>query len=208
MITGGGTVDVEAGGTAFGATALSGVLAVLGTESGATVGSGATEFVLSGGLASGAVVSGGDEIVEIGGAATGTTLVGGTQEVLGLASGTMLGTGGFQFVAGGGTAIGTAAGSGGDEYVASAGTLSAATISGGTIELASGAGLGGGAISFAVSGGGLLRLDDLQHFSGTVAGFGRQFHIAGDGVSGTLLTDPTVSTSANDLSEIAASRIG
>jgi hypothetical protein len=56
--------------------------------------------------------------------------------------------------------------------VMSGGTISGASISGGTIELTSGAVDGAAAITFATSGGGILRLDDSVHFGGLVAGFG------------------------------------
>ena len=45
-------------------------------------------------------------------------------------------------------------------------------ISGGTLEIMRSASTGAGAVTFAVSGGGTLQLDDSQHFSGLVAGFG------------------------------------
>jgi hypothetical protein len=57
--------------------------------------------------------------------------------------------------------------------VASGGLASGATISGGTLEIMSGGSTGSGAVTFAVSGGGILQLDDSRHFSGLVAGFGQ-----------------------------------
>jgi len=63
--------------------------------------------------------------------------------------------------------------SGGYDYVASGGTISGAAISGGEVELTSGTIVGGAAITFATSGGGTLRLDDSIHFGGLIAGFGQ-----------------------------------
>jgi hypothetical protein len=94
--------------------------------------------------------------------------------------------------------------------VFSGGVASGAVISGGTLEIMSG-GSTGAAVTFAVSGGGILQLDDSQHFGGLVAGFGQpdlldlrdiafnastQLHWTQSGTSGTL----TVSNSINSAS--------
>jgi autotransporter passenger strand-loop-strand repeat protein len=57
--------------------------------------------------------------------------------------------------------------SGGLEYVSSGGTANATTISGGTLEVASG---GSGSTVFFASGG-ILQLDSLMAFGGTISGF-------------------------------------
>jgi autotransporter passenger strand-loop-strand repeat protein len=90
------------------------------------------------------------------------------------AGGTTTGTqlsGGEEFVAGG-TASGTLIGSGGCEYVASGGVAASSTISGGEIEIVSG-GTTSGAVTFTTSAGGILRLDASQVSSGTISGFGK-----------------------------------
>lgn len=76
--------------------------------------------------------------------------VSGTEYVYGLASGAVVGVGGYQLVSAGGT-------------------VSAVSISGGTLELQGGASNGSAPISF--TGGGELMLDASTSFSGTVAGF-------------------------------------
>jgi len=57
--------------------------------------------------------------------------------------------------------------SGGLEYIVSGGTAAATTISGGTLEVTSGA--IGGNVTFAS--GGILELDSLMAFGGTISGF-------------------------------------
>src|SRR5262249_44388303 len=78
--------------------------------------------------------------------------------------------GGEEDVRSGGTAIGTVVNSGGTEVVSSGGTASGATLSGGTLEVASGGSIGSGPITF-TNAGGILQLDDSQHFHGFIAGF-------------------------------------
>jgi autotransporter passenger strand-loop-strand repeat protein len=73
----------------------------------------------------------------------------------------------------GGVDIGANINSAGFEVVSSGGTASSAIISGGTLEIMSGGSTGSGAVTFAVSGGGILQLDDSVHFGGLVAGFGK-----------------------------------
>jgi autotransporter passenger strand-loop-strand repeat protein len=97
--------------------------------------------------------------------------------VLGSSLGATIGSGGGLTVAG--AASGTTIDSGGYEYVASGGTESGATISGGgVLELASGGSVGNGAVTFADSAGGFLTLDDAKQFVGFVAGFGGSDDIA------------------------------
>jgi autotransporter passenger strand-loop-strand repeat protein len=84
-----------------------------------------------------------------------------------------LGNGALGDVLPGGTAITTLVSSGAIEIVAAGGIASATTISGGKLEVATGGSTGSGAVTFATSGGGILQLDDSQHFGGLVAGFGQ-----------------------------------
>jgi len=70
----------------------------------------------------------------------------------------------------GGIASGTMVNVGGLEYVSSAGIASGTTINGGKLEVASGGSTGSGAVTF-TSAGGILELDDSQHFHGLIAGF-------------------------------------
>jgi autotransporter passenger strand-loop-strand repeat protein len=155
---------VASGGTTFGA----GFSAFRhGNGSGVSPADGGSQQVESGGTAIGMTLSeGGEQYVGAGGTAIGTDFVSyaaegghgtprgtiaGTQYVDGLASGTVVGTGGYQ-------------------VVNSGGTISAAGISGGTIELQSGASDGAAPITF--TGAGELILDASASFAGTVAGFG------------------------------------
>jgi fibronectin-binding autotransporter adhesin len=168
-----------------------------GTE---VVSSGATDFeaaasgdstfvVSAGGTASGTILSGAGELdagsavstsllggswmsVQSGGIAIGTTVSNSILFVSGTASATQLNSG-IAFVQSGGVDIGANINSSGFEVVSSGGTASSAVISGGTLEVASSGSTGTGATTFAVSGGGILQLDDSQHFGGLVAGFGQ-----------------------------------
>jgi autotransporter passenger strand-loop-strand repeat protein len=87
----------------------------------------------------------------------------------GVASGTMVSAGGQAFVFG--SAVGDTINSGGGEYVSSGGVLNGATLNGGFLEIRSGATAGTGVIGF-TSAGGILQLDDSQHFNGAISGFG------------------------------------
>ena len=71
----------------------------------------------------------------------------------------------------GGSASGTVIDSGGFVYVASGGSISGVTISGGTLDLASGASVVSGALTLTFSSGGELVLNDAVQFGGFVAGF-------------------------------------
>ena len=164
----------DAGDTYFSVVSSGGVEQILGsaTAFNTTLELGGADYVESGGVALNTLVSGGADYVEAGGSAGFATVDGGAQFVYGLALSTTVASGGVQYVYAGGIASTTAVFSGGDEYVMSGGTISGASISGGTIELTSGAVDGAAAITFATSGGGILRLDDFVHFGGLVAGFG------------------------------------
>jgi hypothetical protein len=84
-----------------------------------------------------------------------------------------LGNGGLADVFAGGTAVATTLNSGSVAIAGAGGIASATTISGGKLEVATGGSTGSGAVTFATSGGGVLQLDDSQHFGGLVAGFGQ-----------------------------------
>jgi hypothetical protein len=71
----------------------------------------------------------------------------------------------------GGSASGTVIDSGGFVYVASGGSISGVTINGGTLDLASGASVVSGALTLTFSSGGELVLNDAVQFGGFVAGF-------------------------------------
>jgi autotransporter passenger strand-loop-strand repeat protein len=169
-LEGGAFQYVEAGGTAIGTNVASGVEEILGVAIGASVGGGGADYVESGGMASATAVNGGDEFVEIGGTTLGTTVSGGYQFVYGLASATVLNSGGFQDVEAGGTAAGTIVDGGGYEDALAGSVDGGASVSGGTLELRSGA-TESGTIAFAAPTG-LLKLDDSQHFASTISGFG------------------------------------
>ena len=120
--------------------------------------------------------SGGAAYVQSGGVAVGTVLRGGAADVVlagGVASGTTFSSGGTEAVFSGGMTMSALVTSGGLEYVAGGGIASAAVISGGTLEVTSGGSTGSGAVTFAVSGGGILQLDNSVHYGGLVAGFGK-----------------------------------
>jgi autotransporter passenger strand-loop-strand repeat protein len=157
---------------------------------GATASAGSTLIVSAGGTTSGTVLTGAGErdagsavstslvggswmSVESGGVASATTVSNSVLFVSGTASGTQVNVGGTERVVSGGVDVGAQINSAGLEVVSSGGTASSATISGGTLEVASGGSTGSGAVTFAVSGGGTLRLDDSAHFGGLVAGFGQ-----------------------------------
>jgi autotransporter passenger strand-loop-strand repeat protein len=110
--------------------------------------------------------------VASGGVASGTTVSKSILFVSGTASGTQLTTG-TEIVSSGGVDVGAQINSAGFELVSAGGIASSAIISGGTLEVASGGSTGSGAVTFAVSGGGILQLDDSHHFNGLVAGFGK-----------------------------------
>jgi autotransporter passenger strand-loop-strand repeat protein len=154
----------------------SGGLAVVeagASASGSVISTGGQLYVAAGGTASGTTLNSG--IDTVGGTAIGTTVnAGGVDYVIGggLASAATLNNGAIQVIYAGGTALGDHANSGSLEFVTSGGTASGAVISGGTMEIESGGSIGAGAITFATSGGGTLRLDDSVHFGGLIAGFG------------------------------------
>lgn len=155
MVRGGGEQYVDVGGTASGTVVSGGGFTVVfGSGLGLTVQGGGDVYDY--GLASGTAVSnGGLQVVEAGAVDSGTTVE----------------SGGLDYVASAGSAVGSLLTSGGSEFVEAGGTASNPTISGGTLEIASG-GTTAGTVTFALSGGGTLRLDDSIHFGGLVAGFG------------------------------------
>jgi autotransporter passenger strand-loop-strand repeat protein len=151
MLVGPGGTAVSATVTADGVSADATML-VSGTAiSTIVLGAGAVLSVAPGGATIGTIVSGGQESVAAGATASGTILSGGTEVVGGTAIGTTVDSGGFQEVSAGGTASGT-------------------TINGGTVEVQSGGSIGSGPITF-TNAGGILELDDSQHFHGSIAGF-------------------------------------
>jgi autotransporter passenger strand-loop-strand repeat protein len=181
-----GSEYVLAGGTTTGAVISNGLEVLFGVGSGTVLSGSASEFVssgatalgtivnsnsidyvLAGGVASGAHLNGGTQIDY--GTAVSTVITAGTQDVEGGATAnTTTLSGGFEDVLAGGFASGTII-NGGYEYVFSGGTASGTVISAGTFEIASGGSTGTGAVTF--SGGGTLLLDDAVHFGGLVAGF-------------------------------------
>jgi autotransporter passenger strand-loop-strand repeat protein len=137
------------------------------SATGATVSSGGQDYIVSGGLAASAtILSGGIETVF--GTASGTTLSGGVQYDYGVAiGGTAVGAGAEQIVEAGAVASGMTVDSGGLEYLVSGGTVVGTTISGGTLVVTRGD--TGGNVTFAT--GGILELDSLMAFGGTISGF-------------------------------------
>ena len=176
VINSGGFEDVYPGGTASGTIVDNGGVdnIFVGFAVGTVDNSGGKDFIYSGIASSTIVAAGGAEFVEFGGTAIGTLVsgAGATQDVVaGLALSTTLAGGGVQVVEAGETASNTTIGTGGYEFVAAGGTAAGATISGGIAELTAGAATLG-LVAFAAGAGGLLKLDDSQHFFGMVAGFG------------------------------------
>jgi autotransporter passenger strand-loop-strand repeat protein len=143
------------------------------TASATLVNSGGT--LLDAGVASGMIISGGGAYLQAGGVSVSATVRGGGADVVqsgGTTTGTAL-NGGSEMVSAAGVTLSAHVNSGGFEMVASGGTASAAIISGGTLDVMSGASIGSGPVTFAVSGGGTLQLDSSLTFSGLVAGFGQ-----------------------------------
>jgi autotransporter passenger strand-loop-strand repeat protein len=183
-ISSGGKETISSGGTASGATILSGGAATLrGSDVGATVSG--SETVSSGGAASATTVaSGGTLSVLSGGAASGTTIDGGT---LGVSAGGLL-SGSIAFSGSGGELIvpsslippGTIYGfEPGDTFD----LINVTFDSAGTADLVSS---GDTANHLQVAEGGstyTFNLDPAQDFTG------EYFHLAGDGHSGTLVTE-------------------
>ena len=170
-----GKIDVF--GTAIGTTlsgANSGVSQLVvesgGVASSTAISANATEQVNAGGFDNSARISGGTQYDY--GSASGDTIYGGGFQIV-ESGGTAIGTtisGGTEYVSSGGTAISTRINSGGLEVVSAGGIASGTTINGGMLEVASGGSTGSGPITFA-NAGGILRLDDSQHFHGLIAGF-------------------------------------
>jgi autotransporter passenger strand-loop-strand repeat protein len=97
------------------------------------------------------VLNGGHEVVSSGG----------------VADATIISSGGTLGVVRGGTASGTAVLNGGHEIVSSGGFEAAASLTSGTLEVSSGGSVG--AVLF--GDGGILQLDSLVAFGGTISGF-------------------------------------
>ena len=156
-------------GTAVGATVNTGTLYDYGITRD-TIVNGGVEVVGAGGTASGTTVNnGGEEYVVTGGRVSGTTLNGGFGVIAGTAVGTKVNSGATLYDLG--AASGTIVNSGGLEFVESGATANNTSISGGTVEIASGA-AATGTVTFLPGAGGTLRLDDAIHYGGLIAGFG------------------------------------
>jgi autotransporter passenger strand-loop-strand repeat protein len=194
-VSNGGSLQVSAGGVASGVTAtgsraeldvLNGAIA-----SGASATNGGQVDIWSGGVGRATSIGGGgQQVVTVGGSASGTIVAnGGVDFVYGTASNTTVLAGGADYVGpgatlngatvggtlevkSGGTAGGATVMSGGAETVDGSGTLAGATLAGGFIEIKSGGTAGTSEIDFAGGAGGTLQLDDSQHFSGLISGFG------------------------------------
>ena len=129
------------------------------------------DVVESGGVGSSATVSAGGIEYDLG-TTFGTVLMsGGSEYVLagGIASGTVISSGGGLYVSSGG--VGSSTVVLGRETVSSGGTLGGATLSGGLIEIMSSGTAGASQINF-TSAGGTLQLDQSVLFSGVISGFG------------------------------------
>ena len=164
-------LTISAGSVVNGPGELLGVNAIYGRENGVAVGSGGSETVYAGGLASDTrVSSGGREVVSAsgssvsarvsgggvlqvssGGMASGAAVLGGIETILAhaTASGTLI-SGGYEFDYG--TTSGTVISSGGHETVAHGAVASGSVVSGGGLEVVSS---GGRAAGTKVSGGAL-----------------------------------------------------
>lgn len=169
---------VWGGGLATGTTVSGGSLNVWagGQAVSTTIANGGWSYVWDGATASGTVVSaGGYEDVYSGAASTNATvLAGGWQFVWGTgttATGTTVNNGGGQYVWSGGVDNNLTVGSGGFAYVFGGGAVNGATLNGGLLQIAEDGTAGSSTINF-TSAGGILRLDDSDHFGGRISGFG------------------------------------
>jgi len=134
------TIQVEAGGTALGASLSAAYLDVAGSAADTRVGAGSVERISSGGSATGDVVqSAGLEIVASGGVASGTTVSGGGQASIdGVADDATIQSGGVAYISSGGLASGTTVLRGGAQVLVSGGAGRSATLSGGKDDVDSG----------------------------------------------------------------------
>ncbi|HEX4082236.1 MAG TPA: hypothetical protein VHX40_04665, partial [Acidimicrobiales bacterium] len=172
-----GGQSVEGGGTASGVTiGISGFQYVSsgGVAIDTVIGSRSYEVVSSGGVTSFTTVSNGAYEYLIAGAVGSNTTVssGGTEYVSGIAIATVIAAGGTEFALSNGVASGTTISSGGVERVVAGGTAADPVIAGGTLDLASGA-VVGGAIAFSGSDG-TLRVDSgaaTALSASTISGF-------------------------------------
>jgi autotransporter passenger strand-loop-strand repeat protein len=153
----GGGVDFVFGYAVSTVVSSGGALGLFGSASGMTLSSGAYACVEAGGTATSTSVDG--ILGVVGSSLNATVSYGGEITVHGGASGTTADSGGF-------------------EYVADGGTESGATISGGALEVGSGGTLDSAAFASSGALGGFLLLDDSTQFHGLVAGFGSGADIA------------------------------
>jgi autotransporter passenger strand-loop-strand repeat protein len=135
VITGQGSLVVDAGGAANSATIGSGGEEfVSGADADATITAGGLQEVLSGGDSMSArVESGGVQTISAGGSATDSKIAG-LATIDGAVSYAMVSAGGIDSVYAGGSAIATLVLSGGEEIVASGGLASATTVQAGGVE--------------------------------------------------------------------------
>jgi autotransporter passenger strand-loop-strand repeat protein len=143
---------------------------VVGSAFGDTI-NGGTEFLVSGGFASGTTVNtGGVEVVSSGSTADATRINNGGTELVFSAgvddSATVAGT---QVILAGGTANGADITAGGLELVSAGGTSDNALIDGGVLQVRSGGSTP--VVSFSTDNGGTLALESSQTFTGLIAGF-------------------------------------
>ena len=143
---------------------------MVGSAFGDTI-NGGTEFLVSGGFASGTTVNtGGVEVVSSGSTADATRINNGGTELVFSAgvddSATVAGT---QVILAGGTANGADITAGGLELVSAGGTSDNALIDGGVLQVRSGGSTP--VVSFSTDNGGTLALESSQTFTGLIAGF-------------------------------------
>jgi autotransporter passenger strand-loop-strand repeat protein len=176
VVSSGATQDVLSGGTANATQVMSAGLVRIetgGLASGTTLSSGGTELLSNGATASATTINAGGQDNDYGSAAGTIVNGGGLLVAYGRALNAVVNSGGREFVNSGALDSAARVNSGGLEIVYAGGVATGTTISGGTLEIMSGGATGAGAVTFATSGGGTLRLDDSQHFAGLVAGFGQ-----------------------------------
>jgi autotransporter passenger strand-loop-strand repeat protein len=209
-----GEIDVRSGGVDSGATLTfvhsQEIVSLGGLTTGTEVLDGATQTVLSGGMAFGAVLegvqiisaggivgntqidNGGTQFLSAGISATDDMINSGGVETIsgGIDQGTTINTGGTQFVAAG-SAIGTTISSGGQQIVTSGGTAYGAIVAAGGLALLSS---GANAMSTTVmSGGVVIVLPGAKiEAGGAVISTGVVSYKAGSGFSETLTTSGQV----------------
>jgi autotransporter passenger strand-loop-strand repeat protein len=191
-----------------------------GVASGTVVSKGGSQFVSGGNVFATTISAGGVQLIA-GGGGVGTVLDGGsaTVQLSATVTGTVINSGGQQFVVASATASGTMVNAGGQELVglsatdsattvnasgletvASGGVAYGVTIAGGTLDVASGGTVSGG-VSFA-AGAGTLEIDSTVLPTAVISGFA-----AGDAIDLTALTyDPnaTVTVATSGIVTISA----